>query len=785
MGITKLLAGAVKAAAKETEIAAAAAKAVEKTTAKTTTAVITRAAGTVSETLPDIVKSINTNAKYYQYSPKTQQKVHQLREFLFKYANEKNNPQIFNTHEEYIKNLINYCSDEKTVYTIAGSMGNYNKYCNFTQKIFKAFKNAKYLKLEDKEAALTNLTLMSFTDPKSFKALIKSKGIDEIISGRLNISYLKNIKSTDKIDENYFYKLFDNIEKATNERLVKSGLDKDIVNKYLKNFYDDEVCLNPDFANEFITRLEKIKNPELTNKILNKFPMDGMFKDIGHKEVLKLIDKAAEHPQEIQKVIQLQKTTPGMANHYANFLINKKFPEIEDLFNYYIKFEKAHPDVCQPETLSCMCGFIEKGGDKKLLEEICNKAVQIKDPEFIPKICGYAGKDNFDLLKTMLKNNTLDAEALFKLEMSTFDKDLTEKAFKETYLPLLQKFKKYNIPPMEQEYLAARIAKMQIRNPEEFAKLQNTKVLDLIKEGKINPGILNDYTPETVFTPEILSDIQKLLNNESLIKKFDTTKNILQKTTTGDVISVKGKLYINNNGHLEPWNMTEEKFNELFPLVDRFSTRQGVDDCYFISPLTEMYRNPKTRGEYYKMFEQKGDDICVTIPAYKDYCGEVRFPNGQIKVQDFHAQAAKNVQMLEQAYGRTALRTPQQVKSQEILNPLTTDNLEFIQDRIKSGSLNSAMRELLPKNALIRFYNDKNRIKDILKDFANDKRTIIQEGSLLRAGGNVGHARTVAGYNPLTKTVTLIDPNQTAVEETVPLDEFMEKLCSIIVARPV
>lgn len=785
MGITKLLAGAVKAAAKETGITTATVKAVEKTTAKTTTAVIARAAGTVSETLPDIVKSINTNAKYYQYSPKTQQKVHQLREFIFKYANEKNNPQIFNTHEEYIKNLINYCSDENMVYTIVCNIDNYNKYRNLMLKLFKEFKNAKYLTFSDKQSVLTNLTVMKYTDPKSFQNLIKSKGIDEITAGRLNISYMKNLKSTDKIDENYFYKLFDNIEKATDERLVKSGLDKDIVNKYLKNLYDDEVCLNPDFVNEFITRLEKIKNPELTNKILNKFPMDGMFKDIGHKEVLKLIDKAAEHPQEIQKVIQLQKTTPGMANHYANFLINKKFPEIEDLFNYYIKFEKAHPDVCQPETLSCMCEFIEKGGDKKLLEEICNKAVQIKDPEFIPKICGYAGKDNFDLLKTKLKNNTLDAEALFKLEMSTFDKDLTEKAFKETYLPLLQKFKKYNIPPMEQEDLAARIAKMQIRNPEEFAKLQNTKVLDLIKEGKINPGILNDYTPETVFTPEILSDIQKLLNNESLIKKFDTTKNILQKTTTGDVISVKGKLYINNNGHLEPWNMTEEKFNELFPLVDRFSTRQGVDDCYFISPLTEMYRNPKTRGEYYKMFEQKGDDICVTIPAYKDYCGEVRFPNGQIKVQDFHAQAAKNVQMLEQAYGRTALRTPQQVKSQEILNPLTTDNLEFIQDRIKSGSLNSAMRELLPKNALIRFYNDKNRIKDILKDFANDKRTIIQEGSLLRAGGNVGHARTVAGYNPLTKTVTLIDPNQTAVEETVPLDEFMEKLCSIIVARPV
>ena len=309
--------------------------------------------------------------------------------------------------------------------------------------------------------------------------------------------------------------------------------------------------------------------------------------------------------------------------------------------------------------------------------------------------------------------------------------------------------------------------------------------MDLIKEGKVHPRILDGYSSETGFTSEILSDVQKLLNGESLIKKFDTTKNILQKTSTGDVISVKGKLYINNNGHLEQWNMTEEKFNELFPLVDRFSTRQGMDDCYFISPLTAMYKNPQTRGEYYKMFEQKGDDIYVTIPAYKDYLGKVKFPNGQIKVQDINADAAKNVQMLEQAYARTALRTQQEVHSQEMLNPLTTDNLNYLQNRIRSGQLRNSMRELFPQNTLIRKFEDKNQIIQIIKDFANDKRTIIQEGSLLRTGGEIGHARTISGYNPQTQTLTLIDPNRTAIEETVPLDKFMEKLVSIFVARPV
>ena len=81
-----------------------------------------------------------------------------------------------------------------------------------------------------------------------------------------------------------------------------------------------------------------------------------------------------------------------------------------------------------------------------------------------------------------------------------------------------------------------------------------------------------------------------------------------------------------------------------------------MGDCYFISVLKSLYQNPKTRGAYYKMFEQKGNDICVTIPAYKGYKGEIRFKDGKIDFSAGSARAAKHVLMLERTYARTALR---------------------------------------------------------------------------------------------------------------------------------
>lgn len=321
-----------------------------------------------------------------------------------------------------------------------------------------------------------------------------------------------------------------------------------------------------------------------------------------------------------------------------------------------------------------------------------------------------------------------------------------------------------------------------LNNPEQYQKLVDSKILDLVKEKKISPRILANLHKN--FTPEVYSDVQKLLNGESLIKKFDSTKDILRKTTAGDVISVNGKMYINNDGKLEPWKMNEEKFNELFPLVDRFSTRQGKDDCYFITVLNSLYQNPKTRGNYYKMFEQKGDDILVTIPAYKDYLGTVKFPKGEIKIDATcnNADAAKNVQMLERAYSRTAVRTSENTPIGQ--NPITTEDLNYLQNRIESGHIKNVFRELYPSAAQNpqKVIIDKAQITSALENYSQNPRYIITHG-YLPEGRQTGHANSIKSYDPKTQTVTLTDPEEAGVQHTQSLKDFLSTAWSIVVSR--
>lgn len=780
MGFVKLLTGAAKSVTLKTSIASVVTK---NAATKTIDAVVTKSTSTIPDTLPDILQCLNKNAKYHSYSPQTKKCVQNFREFILKSAKQKNDVNIFKNNNDYVKNLVNYCEDEKAVSKILANVKNYNLYTKEKSQIFKTLKNMTFTNVEDVNSILTNLTVMKLTNQKNFRNLMNSKGMKEIIAGNLNIEYIKNLKSTDNIDYNYFYNLFENIENATNKRLIKSGLDKNIVNKYLKLF-DEEICMDSKFIDNFVSSLEKIKNPQLANDILNKFPIDDSFKEFGNKDFLKIIDLAAEKPEIVTKALKIKKATSFSTVKNIKLLSNNNNQKIDKLFNYYLNFENNNPDLCAPLTFDCMVSFFNKIGDEALLKEICEKTAKCQNPNILFDIFTHTSENNIDILKSMLKNGIFDNETLFKFKINSTisaDKTLVDKVYKKTYLPLKESLDKYNnLNPSDNSYIAEAIAKMQIENPKDFEYLQNTKILDLIKQGKINTNIIEMYEPGQKFTSEILSDVQKLINNESLIKKFDTAKDVLKNTNTGDVISIKNKLYINNNGHLEPWNISEEKFNELFPLVDRFTTIQGKNDCYFISPLTAMYKNPKTRGNYYKMFEQKGNDIYVTIPAYKDFLGEVKFPNGQIETSFINSKAAKNVQMLEQTYARTALRNGTKYTFTE--NPLTIDNLEYLQQRIDGGFTQNVLKEILPnQNVAIKKIIDKNQIEQTLKDFANNKKTIIQES--FKTNRNTGHARTVTAYNPYIKTVTVIDPHYTAVEENIPLDEFLENIYNIIIAK--
>ena len=763
MGISKIVTNTVKATVKTANAPAQATKKVAS--------VMKNA---FEKAMPEL--QLAENSAYHSFSPETKEIVRKIRDFYWQYAK---NPTSFSNTDSWISNLARYGDNEKEVATLLKSTKNFNLYVDVKSKINKDL--TKIIPSNDAPSVKTKLTLMALFNKGSFKALAKSKGMKEIEQGRLNISYLKDIKSTDKIDKNFFYKMFDNIEKQTNKRLVNSGLDVDAVNKYLK-ISDKKICKDPNFVNEFVSDLEKIEDPELANKILRKCDFNSDFLKFADKNFRKVISAAELQPEIIEKALQLEKANPWSTLQLSKMIADNEIWNVsDDLFNTYRKFEKANPNHCYPLTICNINDFLRvKGVDENFVKSILanpNLTKEIGTDKF-ERIFSLANKKNIDLLKSCIEKGKFTQKDWLAFQLKG-RYDVTDTAisqiYKETYEPLNNALKDTNY-----SYMIDSVIDTRLNNPEQYQKLVDSKILDLVKEKKISPRILANTNKD--FTPEVYSDVQKLLNGESLIKKFDSTKDILHKTTAGDVVSVKGKMYINNDGKLEPWNMTEEKFNELFPLVDRFSTKQGKDDCYFISVLNSLYQNPKTRGNYYKMFEQKGDDILVTIPAYKNYLGTVKFPKGEIETSWQNADAAKNVQMLERTYARTAVRTSKETPIGQ--NPITTEDLNYLQNRINSGHPEDVFRELYPSAAQNpqKVIIDKAQITSALENYAQNPRYIITHG-YLREGRETGHAISVKYYDPKTQTVTLTDPEEAGVQKTESLKDFLSTAWGIIVSR--
>lgn len=768
MGISKIVTNTVKATVKTANAPAQATKKVASVMENV-----------FEKAMPEL--QLTENSAYHSFSPETKEIVRKIRDFYWQDAKKNNKPTTLSNADSWISNLVRYGDNEKEVATILKNIKNFNLYIDVKSQVNKDL--AKIIPSNDAPSVKTKLALMSIFNKDSFKALTKSKGMKEIKEGRLNISYLKDIKSTDKIDEDFFYKMFDNIEKQTNKRLVNSGLDVDAVNKYLK-ISDKKICKDPNFVNEFVSDLEKIEDPELANKILRKCDFNSDFLKFADKNFRKVISEAELQPEIIEKVLQLEKANHYSIHHISKMITDGKIWNVnDDLFNTYLKFEKANPSHCNPLTICNINDFLMiKGVDEKLAKSILAKPNLTKEigTDKFEQIFSLTNEKNIDLLKSCIEKGKFTQKDWITFQLKgRYDLTDTEisKIYKETYEPLNNALKDTNY-----SYMIDSVIDTRLNNPKQYQKLVDSKILDLVKEKKISPRILANLNKD--FTPEVYSDVQKLLNGESLIKKFDSTKDILRKTTAGDVVSVNGKMYINNDGKLESWKMTEEKFNELFPLVDRFSTRQGKDDCYFMTVLNSLYQNPKTRGNYYKMFEQKGDDILVTIPAYKDYLGTVKFPKGEIKVDATcnNADAAKNVQMLERTYARTAVRTSKETPIGQ--NPITTEDLNYLQNRIESGLTKNVFRELYPSAAQNpqKVIKDEAQITSVLENYSQNPRYIITHG-YLPEGRQIGHAISIKSYDPKTQTVTLTDPEEAGVQRTQSLKDFLSRAWSIVVSR--
>ena len=757
----------------------------------------------ISKLLPDfrttseVIEKLPKDACARSYSKETTEAIEKYRKNLYEQIKlqiktEEKAKVLLENYDSFINEVLLYCPNEKLAKMILCSPKNICTYSANRNAVHAAFKNMFWTSKQDAMKFIFDMSACKMLAPQNYQKLQASKTIQEIAQGKLNPSYIAKAKTQEFLEENYIDKLLENITKTAQDRLNKQGINTNFITEYI-NFAKADIKRNPQYLERYLTAFERAENPELVNRLLSKFPPGDYF----NYNNLSNLDYALNAPKEIvERVLKLKNLNPFMMEQYIKMFENKagNLCVTDELFEYFLKFEEANPSPWSLKNFNNLIHYTN--GDVTFAKEAFENISKQKDgASILFDLSENISTHNIDYAKHIIPKDwkiTSEIQTKIYLSNNKIFKDpknwgQIDTIYNETYMRLSKIFGN----TAEGEYHAGRIAKLKIDNPELYKYLEDNHIIDLASQGKINPRILSSFGHQnlTKFRREIIEDAQKLSKGESLIKYFETTKDIIKKTQSGDVISVQGKMYINNNGKLEPWNMTEEKFNELFPLVDRFSTHQAIDNCYFIAPLNSLYENPKTRGAYYKLFEQKGEDIFVTIPAYKEYGGVIKFPKGEIStdmISGFTTDGAKHIQMIEQAYARSAFRKGDKISISQ--NPQQTTDLEFLNRRIRGGQPADVMREFQPvinyKATTNQIYiNDKNReqVQNILEEYANNPKYIINEG--FGTGKNTGHARHVKSYDKENGTVSIIDPQFSELEYQVPVSEFAKNLLRLIISR--
>lgn len=757
----------------------------------------------ISKLLPDfrttseVIEKLPKDACARSYSKETTEAIEKYRKNLYEQIKlqiktEEKAKVLLENYDSFINEVLLYCPNEKLAKMILCSPKNICTYSANRNAVHAAFKNMFWTSKQDAMKFIFDMSACKMLAPQNYQKLQASKTIQEIAQGKLNPSYIAKAKTQEFLEENYIDKLLENITKTAQDRLNKQGINTNFITEYI-NFAKADIKRNPQYLERYLTAFERAENPELVNRLLSKFPPGDYF----NYNNLSNLDYALNAPKEIvERVLKLKNLNPYMMKQYIEMFENKagNLCVTDELFEYFLKFEEANPSPWSLKNFNNLIHYTN--GDVTFAKEAFENISKQKDgASILFDLSENISTHNIDYAKHIIPKDweiTSEIQTKIYLSNNKIFKDpknwgQIDTIYNETYMRLSKIFGN----TAEGEYHAGRIAKLKIDNPELYKYLEDNHIIDLASQGKINPRILSSFGHQnlTKFRREIIEDAQKLSKGESLIKYFETTKDIIKKTQSGDVISVQGKMYINNNGKLEPWNMTEEKFNELFPLVDRFSTHQAIDNCYFIAPLNSLYENPKTRGAYYKLFEQKGEDIFVTIPAYKEYGGVIKFPKGEIStdmISGFTTDGAKHIQMIEQAYARSAFRKGDKISISQ--NPQQTTDLEFLNRRIRGGQPADVMREFQPvinyKATTNQIYiNDKNReqVQNILEEYANNPKYIINEG--FGTGKNTGHARHVKSYDKEKGTVSIIDPQFSELEYQVPVSEFAKNLLRLIISR--
>ena len=334
------------------------------------------------------------------------------------------------------------------------------------------------------------------------------------------------------------------------------------------------------------------------------------------------------------------------------------------------------------------------------------------------------------------------------------------------------------------------------KSPKRFQKMVDSGLFELIKEGKVSANILKNVNANTFLSNRTLKEIRKIKNGEPFIKQLSSQNellNISKYVSNGDVCEFNGKLYVNDNGSATEIKLSKEKFEELFPPLSSVAFKQGsLGDCWLVSTLDNFMDLPGGRTALYKLFEQNGDDIYIKFPNGKK---PIKFKNGEVldasgkQLKGYSSDIPLGIRMIEQAYD---VHRYSSYDSDTNIVDISEDffNIQKLMSNLEEGTQSEAAKEILGNDFEVvvswgRNLNNKQKMKDFIIKYANEKNTLIFFSTRSDLGNDDvilsdkydlagNHAYSIKGYNEETGMVYITNPWHTSVVTEIPLYELMK-----------
>mgnify|MGYP004560309643 CR=1 FL=1 len=325
------------------------------------------------------------------------------------------------SYTDYVEGLLENSIDENTVldFLFQDEAGQKNIIQNFENTKTKIKDRYFYLQSSNAKSQLTNndiiknLALMEIHNPESFEKLIHSKGFKMIQQGRMNVNVLSSVRPMDKVDDDYFYNLFEAKEQDFNAKYESSTALKE----YDKDMLFKIIDLDPAKQDEVLNYIEKAKDPRLMktliekriNKIVEKqeeIDSTNSFEtpDAAQKRkenAIELIRIASRSPEIINKVLKFNGSSVDALTSFADTELSVRLTprEKESVYALFNDAQQKYKNIYITDVQAAL-KYLEKSHDFDLLKQLTSSKQDFRYSLILKSVT----QNNVDLLKNALKN---------------------------------------------------------------------------------------------------------------------------------------------------------------------------------------------------------------------------------------------------------------------------------------------------------------------------------------------------------------------------------------------